>query len=92
MIPATAEVKKLLKTEHWVERMTSPQLKILARLNPDLCEIHEVDKYGRKRTIVKPECRNRYELYKLLRSKRRCPKNKHGEEILKTLDQRSKAK
>ena len=76
-------VKAMLKTDTWVERMTTPELTILAKLNPDLTEIKEEWTPGRFRTIIKPECRHRYKLYQLLRSKKRVPKNRHAEEILR---------
>ena len=80
------EVLQMIKKDaNWLEKMTSSQLKILARLHTDLTEIEETNQFGRKRKVLRPEARNRYQLYKLLRSKRRCPKNRHGEEIIKTL-------
>ena len=78
-----ARVKKMLKSDNWVEKMTSPELLILAKINPDICEAHEETEHGRTRTIVKREFLNRYVLYAALRKKHRCPKNKHAEEILK---------
>ena len=73
------------KDDNWLEKMTSPQLEILAKLNPDLTETTEEYAPGRTRTIVQPEFRNRYVLYSALRKKRRCPKNQHGEAMLKTM-------
>jgi len=79
------EVRSIVKKDpDWLEKLTGPQLKLLAKLNPDLTEIHDLDESGRKRTVLRPECNNRYKLYRLLRSRHRVPKNRHAEEILKT--------
>jgi hypothetical protein len=87
MSPAEIErVKKMVKTDNWVERMTTPDLTILAKLNPDLCEIEEEYEPGRKRVTLIPEARHKYKLYRLLRSKRRVPKDKNAESILKTME------
>ena len=84
MTPAE-RVMKMIKEPNWVERMTSIQLTILAKLNPDICEAQEEYEPGRIRTIVKPEYRNRYSLYAALRKKRRCPRDKAADELVKTL-------
>ena len=81
-----SEVKQMMKSDaDWLQKMTSPQLNILAKINPDICEVTEEYEPGRTRTLVKPEFRNRYVLYSALRKKRRCPKNQHGEAMLKTM-------
>ena len=76
-------VREMLKTKNWVEMMTGKQVEILAKINPDLCEAQEEYEPGRKRTIVKPEFRNRYTLYAALRKKRRCPRDKAADAIIK---------
>lgn len=80
------EVKQMMKSEpDWLQKMTSPQLNILAKINPDICETTEEYEPGRKRTIVKPEFRNRYTLYAALRKKHRCPRDRAADAIIKNL-------
>ena len=81
-----SEVRTMMKKDdNWLEKMTSPQLEILAKINPDICEVTEEYEPGRTRTLVQSKYRNRYILYAALRKKRRCPKNQHGESVLKTM-------
>jgi hypothetical protein len=80
-----AKIKTLLKDGRWLEKMTSAELNFLANTNPDLCQEKKLDESGKIRSVIKPECRHRYKLYKLLRSQRRVPKNSHAEKILKTM-------
>jgi hypothetical protein len=81
-----AKIKKLFKDDPaWLEKMGSAELDFLSILNSDLCQEKKVDESGKIHSVLKPECKNRYRLYAILRSKSRCPKNEHGEEMLKTM-------
>jgi hypothetical protein len=82
-----AELKLLQKNDDWLERMGSPELTFWANLHPDLTQTTKTDASGRKRTILRPEAKNKYLLYGLLRSKKRCPKNEHGETMLKQMNE-----
>jgi hypothetical protein len=81
------EIKDLLKNDdQWLEKLTGDQLVFLARTNPDLTETVVHYRKGQTRIVLKPECGNRYLLYKLLRSKKRVPQNEHAEEMLKKME------
>jgi hypothetical protein len=83
-----AKIEKMMNTDDWVEKMTSIEMRFLCHTNPDLCEEKKTDESGRTRTLLKGACNNRYRMYELLRSKRRCPKNQHGEVMLKKMEKR----
>jgi hypothetical protein len=77
-----SKIKTLQKNDgRWLEKLTSTELDFLASINGDLCQM-KLNEGGKIRSVIKRECRNRYHLYALLRSKRRCPKNEHGETML----------
>jgi hypothetical protein len=81
-----SKIKTLFKDDRWLEKMGSNELDFLTILNRDLCRESKVAENGKIRSELRPECNNRYRLYALLRSKRRCPKNEHGEEMLKKMN------
>jgi hypothetical protein len=86
-----SEVKSLIKSDpDWVEKFDSKRLKVLCAINRDILqeEVTAVDSEGflTKKQIVPRKFLNKYTLYKRLREKRRCPKNKHAEEIIKTME------
>jgi hypothetical protein len=85
------KLKTMFKTDdRWLENLRHEELVFLARTNPDLCET-EIQVPGRGRStetkkVLKPETRNRFTLYKLLRSKRRIPRNDAAEKIIKKME------
>ena len=81
-----AELKRLFKKDDWLECMDSTMLEFLAHQNGDLTETVKTYEKGRKRTVLRPEAKNRYLLYRLLRTQKRCPKNQHAESVLKTME------
>jgi hypothetical protein len=85
------KLKTMFKTDkRWLENLKHEELIFLARTNPDLCETTiQVPGRGRgteTKRILKPETRNRFTLYKLLRSKRRIPRNDAAEKIIKDME------
>jgi hypothetical protein len=89
-----ARLKLMFKSdEHWLEKLKHDELEFLARMHPDLTETEiTVAQTGRgieKKKILRDECKNRYELYRLLRSKRRVPKNAHAEAMLKKMEKKN---
>jgi hypothetical protein len=84
-IDMKAKIKKMFKTDNWLERLGSLELDFIARTNADLCMEKKEVKPGIFKTVLKPEAKHKYKLYGLLRSKRRCPKNWHGEAMLQKM-------
>jgi hypothetical protein len=88
-----ARLKKMFKSDDWLEKLNHDELVFLARMHPDLTETeinvampgHRIE----KKKILRDECKNRYSLYKLLRSKRRVPKNAHAEAMLKKMEKKN---
>jgi hypothetical protein len=80
-----ARMKAMFKHDNWLERLGSLELDFIARTNADLCMEKKEVRPGIFKSVLRPEAKHKYKLYGLLRSKRRCPKNRHGETMLKQL-------